>query len=115
MEVLVKILKKLGLYDFAKKTYIKRRKRQNLKGKYKFINRSKNNKKMCMILAGYKTFSYEIVFKRIKKFVPKDVDVCILSSGIYSEELAKISEKNNWSYLSTKYCCQFISKCRIYL
>ena len=69
MEVLVKILKKLGLYDFAKKTYIKRRKRQNLKGKYKFINRSKNNKKMCMILAGYKTFSYEIVFKRIKKFI----------------------------------------------
>jgi hypothetical protein len=105
MEVLVKILKKLGLYDFAKKTYIKRRKRQNLKGKYKFINRSKNNKKMCMILAGYKTFSYEIVFKRIKKFVPKDVDVCILSSGIYSEELAKISEKNNWSYLSTKRNC----------
>lgn len=105
MEIIVKFLKKIGLYNFAKKTYLKRQRRKNLRGKYKFENRSKGKKKMCMILAGYKTFSYDIVFKRIKKFVPKDVDVCILSSGKYSEELSEIASQNNWSYLSTKRNC----------
>ena len=57
---------------------------------------------MCMILAGYKMFCADVIFDRIKKFVPKDVDVCILSSGKYSEELSELAKKNNWSYLSTK-------------
>ena len=45
---------------------------------------------------------YEIVFKRIKKFLPDDIEICILSSGKYSKELSDIARENNWSYLSTK-------------
>ena len=30
------------------------------------------------------------------------MDICIVSSGLYSERLSKIAENNNWSYLSTK-------------
>ena len=106
MDFIVKTLKKFGMYEFVREKYNKRKRKKslknNIKGNYTFENRGSNKKKMCMILAGYKMFSAEIVFKRIKKFVPKDVDVCILSSGKYSNELSKIAEDYNWSYLSTK-------------
>ena len=45
---------------------------------------------------------WEDVFGRIEKYTPKDIDVCIVSSGLYSEKLANIAEKNDWSYLSVK-------------
>lgn len=48
---------------------------------------------------------WEDVFGRIKAFAPVDADVCIMSSGVYSETLAEIAEKNGWSYLSTKRNC----------
>lgn len=76
--------------------------KHRLRGKYYFINRSKNKKKLCIILAGYKSFIWDEVFYRIKSFVDDDIDVCVLSSGLYSKELESICEKNEWSYLSTK-------------
>ena len=94
-----KFLKKVKLYDTAK--YLLKDKRRLTK-KYIFEDRMKSKEKVCFILAGYKEFSYDIVFSRIKKFVPKDVEVCILSSGKYSEKLSKIASDNDWSYLSTK-------------
>ena len=72
---------------------------------YKFIDRKKNLAKVCFIIAGYKPFLYDNVFGRIIKFIPKDIDVCIVSSGLYSDKLADIAEKNGWSYLSTKRNC----------
>lgn len=77
-------------------------KKKRTKGSYKFIDRQKGSDKMCIILAGYKQFLWEDIFGRISKYVPKDIDVCIVSSGLYSDELAKIAETNNWSYLSVK-------------
>lgn len=79
-----------------------RNKKKRVKGNYKFIDRKKDNEKLCIILAGYKQFLWEDVFGRIEKYVSQDIDVCIVSSGLYSEELAQIAEKNNWSYLSVK-------------
>lgn len=67
-----------------------------------FDNRSKGHEKMCLILAGYKPFLYDAVFSRIKAYLPDDVDVCIASSGLFSEELSSICNQNDWSYLSTK-------------
>ncbi len=105
----IKILKKLGIYEQSYKLYkkmiSKRNARKGLTKRYKFENRMKNKKKLCIILAGYKEFAYEIVFGRIKEFVPKDTEVCILSSGKYSKRLSEIAEKNDWSYLSTKRNC----------
>ena len=92
-------LKKFKLYDKVK--YLVKD-RKSLTKKYIFENRMKSKEKICFILAGYKEFSYDIVFSRIKKFVPKDVEVCILSSGKYSEKLSKIASDNDWSYLSTE-------------
>lgn len=82
------------------KADINRKKR--VKANYKFINRKKDSDKLCIVLAGYKEFLYDDVFGRIKKYVPNDVDVCIVSSGLYSDKLNAIAEKNNWSYLSLR-------------
>lgn len=57
---------------------------------------------MCMVLAGYKEPIWDDVFARLKAYVPDNVDVCVLSSGLFNEKLNVICEENNWSYLSTK-------------
>ena len=54
-----------------------------------------------MILAGYKEFTWDIVFKRIKEFSDENMDICIVSSGLYSERLSKIAQENDWSYIWT--------------
>lgn len=70
-----------------------------------FLNNAKGNSSACFILAGYKQFTWEIVFKRLKKFCPENIDVCIVSSGLYSSELDSYAKKNNWSYFATKRNC----------
>lgn len=102
MELIVKILKKLHLLDFALKVKKNRIRRKRLTKKVRFENRSKDKEKLLIVLAGYKPFLYEIVFKRIKKFVDNDIEICIVSSGKYDEKLSEIAEKNDWSYLSVK-------------
>ena len=73
----------------------------NLHGRYTFINRSKNRKRLLIIVAGYKKYLWPPVFKRISQFVGKDIDVCIISPGLTNIKLKQIAKKNNWSYLST--------------
>ena len=97
-ETIKKILKKIGLYEKVK-YQVKDKKK--ISKKYVFEDRKKDYKKVCFILAGYKDFVYDQVFGRIKEFIPKDVEVCILSSGKYSDLLSKIAKDNDWSYLST--------------
>jgi hypothetical protein len=70
-----------------------------------FHNASRNKDKCCLILAGYKDFLWDIVFERVKQFSPDAIDICIVSSGIFSIQLLEISKKNNWSYISTKRNC----------
>ena len=45
---------------------------------------------------------WEDVFERLLTFLDTDIDVCIISSGLYSEKLSSICEANDWSYLSTQ-------------
>ncbi len=93
------------IYKTAAKVYkdsrTKSKFRRDFKCKKVFVNRSNGSDKLCVVLAGYKSFAYSAVFSRIKAFAPKDMDICVASSGLYSQELADICEKNNWSYLST--------------
>lgn len=67
-----------------------------------FKNRSKGQKKLCIMLAGYKPFLYENVLDRLTRYIEDDIDVCLVTSGLYSEEIDKICSENGWSYLSTK-------------
>ena len=91
-----------GLYKKLKAIKDKRDFKNKTKTKHIFINRSNNNKKLCIVLAGYKKFLYDNIFFRLKSFLPDDVDVCIMTSGLYSKEIEEMCETNKWSYLSTK-------------
>ncbi|MCJ0593443.1 hypothetical protein MMJ50_12345 [Enterococcus cecorum] len=88
--------------DYIKSLKNTNEKKRRLNSKYTFINNSKKSKDLCIILSGYSNYLWEAVFGRIYKYAPKDLDICIVSSGIYSEELMKIAQKNGWSYVSTK-------------
>lgn len=70
--------------------------------KYTFIDRKKDEKKLLYILAGYKPYLWDEVFERINKFIPNDIEVCVLSSGKYVETLEAVCEKYGWSYLYTE-------------
>ena len=89
-------------YAFLKRVKDDEDHKRNFKYKGKFINRSKGSKNLCIILAGYKSYLYADVFGRISKYKMDDLDICIVSSGLYSEELNSIAECNGWSYLSTQ-------------
>ena len=69
---------------------------------FTFEDKRKNVTKTLLVLAGYKEKLWDIVFKRIKRFVPDDIDVCVMSSGKYIPELSELCKDNQWSYLSTK-------------
>lgn len=101
------INKESKIYKYARKVY-----RKIIYGELPkfekpsyFLDNSRNKETMCFILAGYKQFTWDIIFKRIKKFCPNDIDVCIISSGLFSNNLKIIAEKNNWSYISMKKNC----------
>lgn len=76
--------------------------RRNFKCHARFENRQKGYKKLCIVLAGYKSFLYDNVFARLKKYLDEDIDVCIITSGIFSKEVQQMCKKEGWSYLSTK-------------
>lgn len=90
------------LREWNRRRIEKRRYKQKAFGKCKWFNRQKGEKKLCVILAGYKSFLYDTVFNRIERYIPSDIDVCIVSSGIFDKKLYEIAEKNHWSYLSTE-------------
>lgn len=76
--------------------------RSQIKAKHTFLSRKKDSDKLCIVLAGYKEEIWDIVFERIKHFLPKDYDMCIVSSGKYSKKLDEMCEENKWSYLYTE-------------
>ena len=43
--------------------------------RYSFENRSKNSENLCIILAGYKEFTWDIIFERINEFSDEDMEV----------------------------------------
>ena len=90
------------LKDILKKSFFKFIKLTSFTRRYQFEDRSNNSDTLCMILAGYKEFTWDIVFKRIKEFSDENMDICIVCSGWYSERLSKIVKDNDWSYIVNK-------------
>lgn len=66
-----------------------------------FTDRKKDRKDLLVVLAGYKEFVWDSVFQRVQTFVPKETDVCIVTSGLENDWLKVLCEKYQWSYLST--------------
>ncbi len=68
----------------------------------RFIDRSRGNSHLLVVLSGYKPALWPLTMPRLVRFVPSDVDVCIVSSGRHVEALATAAEQHGWSYLSTE-------------
>lgn len=96
---------KIKLVNIAKNVDLKIKNVTAFTRRYKFENRSKNKDTVCIILAGYKEFTWDIIFDRIKEFSDESMDICIVSSGLYSDKLSGIAKNNGWSYVSTKRNC----------
>lgn len=71
--------------------------------KHEFTDRRQFADKVLFLLAGYKEFLWKDVFERLENYLPEDVEVCILSSGLKNEWLVTFAEQKGWSYLSTIY------------
>jgi hypothetical protein len=65
-----------------------------------FTDRRAATKEAIVVLAGYKQYAWGNVFGRLERFAPPDMDVVVVSAGVFIDELAAICERNNWSYLS---------------
>lgn len=90
------------LYECLKSKKTEWQRRSRLRGNYTFEDRSKGSDRLCIVLAGYKEYLYPAVFGRLEKYAPTDMDICIMTSGIYSEKMSKRCADKGWSYLSTK-------------
>lgn len=69
---------------------------------YVFEDRRKGTGAGIFVLAGYKEYLWDYVFERLSRFVPPDIDICIISPGKYNQRLAELARVHEWSYLSTK-------------
>lgn len=67
-----------------------------------FINRSRGSKELFIVLAGYKEFLWKYTIERMPLFVPPEVDVCVVVSGVESAVLVEMASRYGWSYLQTK-------------
>lgn len=94
-----------SFYARLRTTRDNRIRRQRLRGSFSFDDRSKHQKKACIILAGYKRDVWEDVFGRIKIYLPDDIDFCVITSGKLDGYLQQLCKENGWSYLSTKRNC----------
>ncbi len=97
-----KEIKRSRLYNNFLLWYQKILKSHRIRGKYVFENRSGNHEILCVVLAGYKEYLYPAVFGRINIFSEKNMDICILTSGMYSKQVDEMCRENNWSYLRTR-------------
>lgn len=80
---------------------VSKKKRKILDCQYRFEDRSQHKDKLLYVLIGYKEFLWEDVLPRLNRFCPEDIDVCLVSGGLYSERLSEIALEYQWSYLST--------------
>lgn len=69
---------------------------------YSFMDRKKDRKYLCYVLAGYESHLWESTLARIEAFQDERVDYCLVSSGKYDVQLDEIAARNGWSYLWTQ-------------
>ena len=81
---------------------LKRRVHYSLRGRHSFANRSHDSDSLLVVLAGYKEALWDEVFGRIARFLPDDIDVCVVTSGKRVVRLESLCAERGWSYLCTR-------------
>ena len=70
--------------------------------KYKVEGQIRNKEQMLYVLSGYKPYLWNDVFERVKAFQTPELEVCVVSSGKYCDELSCLCKDNGWIYVSTE-------------
>src|SRR4051794_36212187 len=70
-------------------------------GRFAFEDRRRDADTLILVLSGFKSYLWPFVLERLARFAPEDADVCLVSAGVHSDELADIARRHGWSYLST--------------
>jgi len=76
--------------------------RRNITGASYFVDRSTGSHAVAVILAGYKPYLWDITLARLERFLPPEIDVCLVSPALRSGPLEALAERRGWSYLSTR-------------
>ncbi len=71
-----------------------------LHDRFRLDDRRRNRRVLICMLAGYKPDLWPFVMPRFRAALP-EADVCLVSPGMHSEQLAELCSRAGWSYLST--------------
>lgn len=91
----------MGVHTIYNLLNLQEKKAERCEVEYRFQDRSRGMETLCYVMAGYEPLLYDNVLGRIRKHSCPDMDYCLISSGIYSQELDGIAARYGWSYLST--------------
>lgn len=92
LRYMARILNKITTQKLRKKTIIS------------FKPNVKNSDYLVIILAGWNKDIWDSTFERFYKFIPKNYDVCVVTTNHENHLLLeKICLNNNWSFLHIKY------------
>lgn len=84
------------------RTYRLGQHRLNFSGRSRFVDRVAGRACAVLVLAGYKPHLWDLTLPRLERFLPRDVDVCLICPGTEVPELEERATVNGWSYLSTR-------------
>lgn len=86
-------------YAFAR---VRSERRLRFHSAYRFEDRRRHRDGMLIVLAGFKEYLWPTTLRRLERFVPEDIDVCIVSAGVHREGLADSARRMGWSYLASE-------------
>jgi hypothetical protein len=72
-----------------------------LNDRHKFEDRGHRSKTLACMLVGYKRALWPFVFPRFEAALPEGADVCLVSPGMFNEDIASLCREKGWSYLGT--------------
>ena len=91
-----------GVRHVARGAVARLQRHMNFAGDHEFTDRRRGSETLVLVLAGYKPHLWPYTLTRLERQARGDVDVCIVSSGMPSEELDRLAERNGWSRLVTE-------------
>ncbi len=93
---------KSRIYDAAKAHLKRLATFSKLRDRYRFDNRARGARTLVTMLIGYKPELWPHIVPGLIRAMPPQSDVCLISPGLYSPQVADIAKRNDWSYLSTR-------------
>ncbi len=73
-----------------------------LHDRYRIVDHVPDARTLVVMLAGYKPDLWATVMPRFAVAIPDGATVCLVSPGLWSEDISAIARAHGWTYLSTK-------------